>query len=76
MPMLIALREQDYAFSPEDVAALVAAYEAAARELGLVGNVTDLVTTKVAKVIIELAKQGERDPDRLRKGAIKILRGT
>ena len=40
------------------------------RELRLVDR-TDPATQLVAKRIIELAQQGERDPIRLREGAVK-----
>ena len=65
---------QDTAFGPDEIAVLVAAYEDALRALSLV-NRTDLATEMVAKKIIELAKQGERDPIRLRKRVIEALSG-
>src|SRR5262249_61123641 len=48
-------------FEPEEVASLTAAFDAALSNLGLV-NRKDPITTTVAKVIIQLAKDGERDP--------------
>jgi hypothetical protein len=56
--------EHDHSFGPEDIAKLSAAFEAALGKLGLVDR-TDPKTTEVAKLIIEFAKQGERDPERL-----------
>ena len=47
-------------FEPEEVASLTAAFDAALSNLGLV-NRKDPITTTVAKVIIQLAKDGERD---------------
>ena len=44
----------------------------ALRELGLVDR-DDPATLMVAKRIIELAQQGERDAARLREGALKSL---
>jgi hypothetical protein len=41
-----------------------AAFEAALCKLGLIGR-SDPVTMAVAKLIIEFAKVGERDPERL-----------
>jgi hypothetical protein len=41
-----------------------AAFEAALGKLGLTDR-TDPLSVLVAKVIIEFAKQGERDPERL-----------
>ena len=58
-----ALLENDYrsAFGPEDIANLTAAFEAALSKVGLVDR-KDPMTMTVAKLIIELAKNGERDP--------------
>ena len=60
------------ALGPDEIAVLVAAYEDALRALSLV-NRTDLATEMVAKKIIELAKQGERDPVRLRERVIEAV---
>jgi hypothetical protein len=62
------------AFTPEDITILSAAFEDTLRELRLVDR-TDPATTIVAKKIIELAQHGERDPIRLREGALKSLGG-
>ena len=62
MPRLIL--ENDHSFGPEDIASLTTAFEAALGKLGLVDR-NDPATTAVAKLIIELAKEGERDPERL-----------
>ena len=67
-----AILENDHAFGPEDVADLTAAFEAALIRLGLVDR-GDPLTSAVAKAIIQLAKDGERDPERLCDGALKIL---
>jgi hypothetical protein len=64
---------QNTAFGPEEIALLVAAYKAALHELGQAGQ-SDPVTEIVAKKIIELAKQGERDLNQLRKRAVEALR--
>jgi hypothetical protein len=61
------------AFSPQDIAAMTAAFEDALRSLGLVDR-ADPAVTMVAKAIIEAARQGERDPFRLRDQALKTLR--
>jgi hypothetical protein len=67
-----AILENDHAFGPEDVADLTAAFEAALSRLGLVDR-RDPLTGAVAKAIIQLAKDGERDPKKLCDGALKIL---
>src|SRR4051794_1380957 len=64
---------QNTAFGPEEIALLVAAYNAALHELGQAAQ-SDPVTEIVAKKIIEFAKQGERDPNQLRKRAVEALR--
>ena len=67
-----AILENDHAFGPEDIANLTAAFEAALIRLGL-GDRGDPLTTVVAKAIIQLAKNGERDPKKLCDGALQIL---
>ena len=61
-PQLPTCRElDDHSFGPEDIASMSAAFEAALGQLGLI----ELATMAIAKVIIGLAKEGERDPERL-----------
>jgi hypothetical protein len=64
--------EHDHSFGPEDIAKMSAAFEAALCKLGLVDR-TDPATTAVAKLIIEFAKVGERDPERLCALALQEL---
>jgi hypothetical protein len=59
-------------FGPEDAAQLTAAFEAALSKLGLVDR-TDPMTMTVAKLIIQLAKNGERDLQKLCDDALKSL---
>jgi hypothetical protein len=56
--------EHDHSFGPEDIATLSAAFETALRKLGLVKR-DDPATVAVATLIIEFAKTGERNPERL-----------
>jgi hypothetical protein len=60
---------QDGVFSPEDITALATAFEDALRTLGLVDR-NDPAALMVAKRIIELAKDGERNPTLLRNSVI------
>jgi hypothetical protein len=53
-------------FDPDALAVLTAAYEKAVRE-----QASSLHET-IAKRIIELASEGERDPDRLCHGALAL----
>jgi len=67
------LLEHDHAFTPEDIKILVEAFEDALRTLELADR-EDQMTMTVAKLIIEFAKEGERDPARLRDLVVKTLR--
>jgi hypothetical protein len=62
-------------FRPDEIAVMVGAYEAALREMDLTSYNAPGAAT-LAKTIVMLAKQGERDPVRLRERAIAILSGT
>ena len=69
MPIRQLLKDNQH-FGLEDIKLLSSVFEEALRELRLVDR-TDPATQLVAKRIIELAQQGERDPIRLREGAVK-----
>lgn len=71
MPMRLIL-QNDHAFGPDEIAILTSAFEGALTKLGLVDR-TDPATEMVASRIIALAKQGERDPLKLRDGALSSL---
>jgi len=62
----------DHSFGPAEIEILVAAYEGALARLQLTGR-EDPATRLVAKRIMYLAMDGERDPERLRDGAIRHL---
>ena len=61
-------------FSPEDVAALTTAFEDALLVLQL--DRYDPVAVAMAKRIIELAEQGERNPTRLLNAVVTEFDGT
>ena len=67
------------AFDSEDTELLAAAFEAAWEKLNTAGNVlaegseAALARELLAKRIIELAKRGERNPDRLVESALDHL---
>ena len=63
---------QDVAFDPETVAVLCDAYARARKSLHDSGQ-PQIVNEVIATGIIALAKQGERDPDKLAEGALKAL---
>ena len=62
-------------FGPEDIALLAVGLEAALTTLNIT-NSNDPATALVAKLIIQLAQNGERDPTRLAKRASAIVRGS
>ncbi len=64
--------EHNHSFGPEDIVSFSAAFETALSKLGLVDR-NDPAALAVAKLIIELAKEGERDPERLCALALKRL---
>jgi len=72
MPIRFLL-EHDDAFTPEEMKALVDAFEDTLRALELVDREDQLAIT-VAKLIIEFAKEGEYDPVRLREMVLETLR--
>ena len=55
---------REASFTPDDVARIVAAYEAALTLLRL-GDRTDSLTEIVARKIIEVVRNGELDPPRI-----------
>ena len=60
---------QGRVFSPDELQVLTTAFEETLRELRLVDR-SDPATEMVAKKIIELADEGERDPVRLRERTV------
>jgi hypothetical protein len=63
----------DVSFAPEEVTGLTTAFELALSKLELPDR-RDPLAVVVAKLIIELAKEGERDPEKLCNGALRALR--
>jgi hypothetical protein len=59
-------------FRPDEIAVMVVAYEAALRQMDLTGH-TEPRAEMLARSIVVLAKNGERDPVRLRERAIVTL---
>jgi hypothetical protein len=66
------LLEHDHAFTPEEAKVLIDSFKDTLRTLKLVDR-EDPLTIMVAKIIFELAKEGERDPARLRDLALKAV---
>ena len=63
---------ENHVFGPEEITVLTTAFEDTLRALHLADR-ADPATEIIAKKIIELAQQGERDPVRLRERAIQFL---
>jgi hypothetical protein len=63
---------KNHAFGPDEIRVLTTAFEDTLRTLRL-ANRGDPVTEIIARKIIELAQQGERDPVQLRERAIDFL---
>jgi hypothetical protein len=64
---------RDAVFPPDAVSAMVAGFEATLRELKLTDR-DDPITELIARLIIDCAKDGERDPIKLRDCAMEGLR--
>ena len=64
---------QGRAFDPEAVRVMQTAFEDTLRELKLT-NREDPIVERVAKVIIECAERGMRDPNQMRDCALEAIR--
>jgi hypothetical protein len=74
--MMHALLElNDVWFEPEDIANLITGFESTLANLGIKDR-NDPATTQVAKLIIQFAKDGQRDPAALADRATGIVRGS
>jgi hypothetical protein len=67
-------RESRGAFGPEDIAIISTAYHAVLAELDL-SDQEDAITLLIARRIIRLATEGERDADRLRAATLASVKG-
>jgi hypothetical protein len=63
----------DTVFDPETIHRMGIAFEMALASLRFTPDCADPLREAVARKIIELAKAGERDPERLCEGALKDL---
>jgi hypothetical protein len=66
---------QDCAFEPDAVKAMGTAFEEVCQALGL-ADTNDALRDLVARKVIELAQQGERDVDRLRELTLDHFRAA
>jgi hypothetical protein len=61
-------------FPPDDIAIMTSAFDRIVSDLELVGR-EDLAIRIVARVVIKLVRNGERDPDRVRRLGSLAMRG-
>jgi hypothetical protein len=66
------VREMGRAFEPGVIAIISSTYQAVLSDLGLLDH-EDKVTLLVARRIIDLASEGERNPDRLRAATLASM---
>jgi hypothetical protein len=71
--LMRAIIHDEGAFTPEEAADLVSAFEITLQEIGL-ANREDPLTLMIAKQIIAVARSGERDPGKLSAYVIAALR--
>ena len=70
MPIHAILLEQPHSFGPDEITQIVDGFEAALTALRL-KNRNDPMALMIAKVLFQAAKQGEKDPQRLRDIVVK-----
>jgi hypothetical protein len=73
MPIRGLLDVQEAAFDPEAITAITAAHEMALKRLGVTDR-TSAMAFLIAKTVIEIATDGERDSMRLSERVIQVLR--
>jgi hypothetical protein len=73
MPIRPLLEGEGAVFGPEDIAGITAAFDQALERLGLVDR-KDPIVLVVATTMIQLAKEGERDPKALSDKVVELLR--
>ena len=69
---LLEMQADDVAFGPEDMKAIIAGYEAALKRLK-VDDRKNPMALLIAKSIIQIAKEGERDRNRLCERVIRHI---
>jgi hypothetical protein len=67
------LRKEEAAFDPDAIKAMTMAYDSV-RDVLRLSNVDDPLTEIIAKHVIDLAKMGQLDPDRLRDLVLARMR--
>jgi hypothetical protein len=71
VPISELLKRQEY-FQPTEVATLCTVFEDVLKTLGLIDR-RDVLTTMIARKLVELAKTGVRDPVRLKQLTLRAF---
>jgi hypothetical protein len=71
-PVIRMARERGRAFDPDVVAILSSAFQAVVTDLSLSDD-DDAVALRAAQRILDLAAQGERDPERLKVATLACV---
>jgi hypothetical protein len=62
-------------FGPDEIAVMTTAFDQIVRDLQLKDR-NDPAVEMIAKLVIELVRNGERDPEKLRKRVLEIKDGS
>jgi hypothetical protein len=77
MPLKTLVRlvkeEEGVVFGPEDIAVMATAFDRLLADFKLVDR-NDPVVTMLAKLVIEIVRNGERDPERIRQQVLAARR--
>jgi hypothetical protein len=73
MPIRGLLDVQEVAFDPEDIQVLIAAHETTLKQLNIADRKSAMAFL-IAKTVIQIAKDGERNPQRLSERVIGVLK--
>ena len=74
-PAPARLAAEGAVFTPEDLTVIVAAYERALERCKVADRKAPMALL-VAKTMLQIAKEGERDPERLSERVIRLYRTT
>ena len=74
MPIRPLLESEKGVFAPEDIAAITVAFDKVLDSLGLLDR-KDPAVAMVARITLDIAKEGERDPERLSTTVLKRISG-
>jgi len=74
MPLSRFLKEA--AFDPEAIGVIHSAFMAVCDSLQLIGGRNDTMTQIIARNVIDVARGGERDPQRIHDLVLLALKGT